>query len=52
MSRDDLFVVWGDTVSLSELIVGMLAGALAGYAAFAAALAYLNAYHSDLTPGC
>jgi uncharacterized transporter YbjL len=51
MSRDDLFVVWGDTVSLSELIVGMLAGALAGYTAFAAALSYLNAYHSDLTRG-
>jgi hypothetical protein len=51
MSRDDLYVVWGDTVSLKELIIGQLCGALAGYASFAAAVSYLTARHSHLTRG-
>jgi len=51
MNRDDLFVVWGDTVSLRELIVGMLAGALGGYASFAAAVSYLTARHGGLSYG-
>ncbi len=43
--------VWGDTVNLRELLIGMFLGAITGYVSFTGGLLFLQKFYSDLPKG-
>jgi hypothetical protein len=49
--RQGYLTVWGDTVDLKELLLGVFFGAVVGFCSYSGALWYLKTFHSGMAKG-
>lgn len=51
MEKQSYLTIWGDTVDLKELLIGLFLGAVLGYSSFSGSLWYLKSFHPDIAKG-
>ncbi|MDR3561342.1 MAG: hypothetical protein P4N59_07880 [Negativicutes bacterium] len=49
--RQGYLTVWGDTVDIKELLIGLILGALVGYGSYVGGLWYLKIFHPGIAKG-